>query len=70
MCFDNVLFLFDFCTDPVTGIPVATDPLGPGRVQHTPSTNLNLMLHEQLFPAANRTQGLIIPEVKLDRLSR
>lgn len=28
------------------------------------------MLHEQLFPAANRVTGYIIPEVTLDRLSR
>jgi len=28
------------------------------------------MLHEQLFPAANRITGYIIPEVALDRLSR
>ncbi|XP_001602304.2 tubulin polyglutamylase TTLL5 isoform X2 [Nasonia vitripennis] len=62
--------LYSQYLDPSTGIPVVTDPLGPGRVQHTSSTNHNLMLHEQLFPAASRTPGFIIPEVKLDRLSR
>ncbi|XP_012272209.1 tubulin polyglutamylase TTLL5 isoform X2 [Orussus abietinus] len=56
--------------DPVTGIPVASDPLGPGRVPQQINSNHNLMLHEQLFPAANRTTGFIIPEVTLDRLSR
>ncbi|XP_033328006.2 tubulin tyrosine ligase-like 5 isoform X3 [Megalopta genalis] len=55
--------------DPTTGIPVVSDPLGPGRAQHV-NTNHNLMLHEQLFPAASRTTGFIIPEVTLDRLSR
>lgn len=57
------------CVDPATGIPVVSDPLGPGRAQHI-NTNHNLMLHEQLFPAASRTTGFIIPEVTLDRLSR
>ncbi|XP_046595142.1 tubulin polyglutamylase TTLL5 isoform X1 [Neodiprion virginianus] len=56
--------------DSVTGIPVVTDPLGPGRLQQQVNTNYNLMLHEQLFPAACRTTGFIIPEVTLDRLSR
>ncbi|XP_051161057.1 tubulin polyglutamylase TTLL5 [Leptopilina boulardi] len=55
--------------DPITGIPVVTDPLGPGRVPQHINTNHNLMLHEQLFPAVNRI-GFIIQEVKLDRLSR
>ncbi|XP_058789899.1 tubulin polyglutamylase TTLL5 [Phymastichus coffea] len=62
--------LYSQFLDPVTGIPVVTDPLGPSRVQHSSSTNYNLMLHEQLFPAASRSAGYIIPEVKLDRLSR
>ncbi|XP_063992040.1 tubulin polyglutamylase TTLL5 isoform X2 [Diachasmimorpha longicaudata] len=56
--------------DPVTGIPVVTDPLGPGRVPQGVNTNYNLMLHEQLFPAASRTTGFSVPEVTLDRLSR
>ena len=47
-----------------------SDPLGPGRVPHQINTNHNLMLHEQLFPAASRTTDFIIPEVTLDRLSR
>lgn len=47
-----------------------SDPLGPGRVPQHVNTNHNLMLHEQLFPAASRTTGFIIPEVTLDRLSR
>ena len=70
------LFLIDIkrkyfrLTDPITGIPEVTDPLGPGRVPQHINTNHNLMLHEQLFPAASRTSGFIIPEVKLDRLSR
>ncbi|XP_012345845.1 tubulin polyglutamylase TTLL5 isoform X2 [Apis florea] len=56
--------------DPTTGIPIVSDPLGPGRVPHQINTNHNLMLHEQLFPAASRTTDFIIPEVTLDRLSR
>ncbi|XP_043526231.1 tubulin polyglutamylase TTLL5 isoform X5 [Frieseomelitta varia] len=56
--------------DPTTGIPMVSDPLGPGRVPHQINTNHNLMLHEQLFPAASRTTDFIIPEVTLDRLSR
>ncbi|XP_024938905.1 tubulin polyglutamylase TTLL5 isoform X2 [Cephus cinctus] len=56
--------------DPSTGIPVVTDPLGPGRVPQQVNTNHNLMLHEQLFPAASRATDFIIPEVTLDRLSR
>lgn len=62
---DHLLFI-----DPTTGIPVVSDPLGPGRVPQHINTNHNLMLHEQLFPAASRTTGFIIPEVTLDRLSR
>ncbi|XP_008555252.1 tubulin polyglutamylase TTLL5 [Microplitis demolitor] len=56
--------------DPTTGIPVVSDPLGPSRVPQQVNTNHNLMLHEQLFPAASRTSGFSVPEVTLDRLSR
>ncbi|XP_034941012.1 tubulin polyglutamylase TTLL5 [Chelonus insularis] len=56
--------------DPTTGIPVVFDPLGPSRVPQQVHTNHNLMLHEQLFPAASRTSGFSVPEVTLDRLSR
>lgn len=47
-----------------------SDPLGPRRLPQQVNTNHNLMLHEQLFPAASRVTGFIIPEVTLDRLSR
>lgn len=47
-----------------------SDPLGSRRLPQHINTNHNLMLHEQLFPAANRVTGYIIPEVTLDRLSR
>jgi len=47
-----------------------SDPLGPRRLPQHINTNHNLMLHEQLFPAASRITGYIIPEVTLDRLSR
>ncbi|XP_046819364.1 tubulin polyglutamylase TTLL5 [Vespa crabro] len=56
--------------DTSTGIPIVSDPLGPGRIPQSVTTNHNLMLHEQLFPAANRNTGFVIPEVTLDRLSR
>lgn len=49
---------------------MVTDPLGPGRGPQQVNTNHNLMLHEQLFPAASRTTGYPVPEVTLDRLSR
>ncbi|XP_023246950.1 tubulin polyglutamylase TTLL5 [Copidosoma floridanum] len=62
--------LYSQYLDPVTGIPIVSDPLGPARVQQATSTNHNLMLHEQLFPAASRAAGYIVPDVKLDRLSR
>lgn len=57
-------------SDPLTGEPMVMDPLGPIKIQPSMNTNHNLMLHEQLFPAASRTVGLIIPDIKLDRLSR
>lgn len=47
-----------------------SDPLAPRRLPQQVNTNHNLMLHEQLFPAASRVTGFIIPEVTLDRLSR
>ncbi|KAF7991613.1 hypothetical protein HCN44_008984 [Aphidius gifuensis] len=52
--------------DPISGIPIASDPLGPGRVLQTSHTNLNLILHEQLFPAANRMSD----QSTTDKLSR
>ena len=68
-CFSKCFYLI-YITDPITGIPVVTDPLGPSRVPQTINTNFNLMLHEQLFPAASRNASYIISDVKLDRLSR
>lgn len=47
-----------------------SDPLGPRRLPQRYNANHNLMLHEQLFPVANRNTGYIIPEITLDRLSR
>ncbi|XP_020281640.1 tubulin polyglutamylase TTLL5 isoform X3 [Pseudomyrmex gracilis] len=61
--------LYSQYLDPITGAPMISDPLGPRLPQYV-NTNHNLMLHEQLFPAANRVTGYIIPEVTLDRLSR
>lgn len=49
---------------------MVSDPLGPRRLAQYVNTNHNLMLHEQLFPAACHVTGYIIPEVTLDRLSR
>lgn len=57
-------------SDPLTGIPNVNESQGPVRVSHSTVTNHNLMLHEQLFPAASRSTDYIIPEVKLDRLTR
>ncbi|KAG7200187.1 hypothetical protein KM043_000621 [Ampulex compressa] len=51
-------------------IAVASAVFGGGRIPQPVNSDHNLMLHEQLFPAANRTSGFIIPEVTLDRLSR
>ncbi|KAK0092621.1 hypothetical protein PV326_001009 [Microctonus aethiopoides] len=62
--------LYSQYLDPATGIPIVTDPLGPGRLPQQLGANLNLMLHEQLFPAASRASGFSVPEVTLDRLSR
>ncbi|KAJ8673195.1 hypothetical protein QAD02_004457 [Eretmocerus hayati] len=62
--------LYSQYLDPVTGIPEVTDPLGPGRIQTSSSSNHNLMLHEHLFPSASRSADFIIPDIKLDRLSR
>lgn len=62
--------LYSQYLDPITGAPMISDPLGPRRLPQHINTNHNLMLHEQLFPAANRITGYIIPEVTLDRLSR
>ncbi|XP_043271937.1 tubulin polyglutamylase TTLL5 [Venturia canescens] len=62
--------LYSQYLDPTTGIPIVTDPLGPGRMPQQVSTNHNLMLHEQLFPAASRTTGFPPSEVAVDRLSR
>lgn len=62
--------LYSQYLDPVTGAPVVSDPLGPRRLLQSINANHNLMLHEQLFPAASRVTGYIIPEVTLDRLSR
>jgi uncharacterized protein YifN (PemK superfamily) len=59
-----------YAADPVTGAPIMSDPLGPRRLSQHINMNHNLMLHEQLFPAASRITGYIIPEVTLDRLSR
>jgi len=59
-----------YVLDPITGAPIISDPLDPRRLPQHINTNHNLMLHEQLFPAANRITGYIIPEVALDRLSR
>ncbi|XP_014489452.1 PREDICTED: tubulin polyglutamylase TTLL5 isoform X3 [Dinoponera quadriceps] len=58
------------CFDLITGSPMMSDPLGPRRLPQQVNTNHNLMLHEQLFPAASRVTGFLIPEVTLDRLSR
>ncbi|XP_025263727.1 tubulin polyglutamylase TTLL5 isoform X2 [Camponotus floridanus] len=52
------------------GTPVISDPFGPNRLSQRVNVNHNLMLHEQLFPVANRNIGYIIPEITLDRLSR
>ncbi|KAM0727849.1 Tubulin polyglutamylase TTLL5 [Formica fusca] len=52
------------------GVPMISDPLGPRRLPQRYNANHNLMLHEQLFPVANRNTGYIIPEITLDRLSR
>jgi len=49
---------------------VISDPFGPNRLSQRVNVNHNLMLHEQLFPVANRNIGYIIPEITLDRLSR
>ncbi|XP_011496617.1 PREDICTED: tubulin polyglutamylase TTLL5 [Ceratosolen solmsi marchali] len=62
--------LYSHYLDPATGIPVEKDLLGPNRTQHVSSINHNLMLHEQLFPATSWTSDFIMPEIKLDRLSR
>ncbi|XP_077279771.1 tubulin tyrosine ligase-like 5 isoform X3 [Temnothorax americanus] len=62
--------LYSQYLDPITGAPMISDPLGPRRLPQHINTNHNLMLHEQLFPAANRVTGYIIPELTLDRLSR
>ncbi|XP_070528441.1 uncharacterized protein Ttll5 isoform X3 [Cardiocondyla obscurior] len=62
--------LYSQYLDPVTGAPMISDPRGPRRLPLHINTNYNLMLHEQLFPAANRIAGYIIPEMTLDRLSR
>ncbi|KAL7301419.1 hypothetical protein TKK_0005861 [Trichogramma kaykai] len=62
--------LYSQYLDPVTGVPMATDPLGPGKIVQVTSVNHNFMLHEQLFPAASRSAGYILPDVKFDRLSR
>ncbi|XP_039312801.1 tubulin polyglutamylase TTLL5 isoform X3 [Solenopsis invicta] len=62
--------LYSQYLDPVTGAPMIPDPLGPRRLSQCNHTNYNLMLHEQLFPAANRVTGFNFPEVTLDRLSR
>lgn len=51
--------------DPITGIPISSDPLGPGHVLQTNHNNLNLLLHEQLFPAVNR-----MSDTTIDKLSR
>jgi len=59
-----------YVLDPITGAPIISDPLDSRRLPQHINTNHNLMLHEQLFPAANRITGYIIPEVALDRLSR
>jgi len=59
-----------YVLDPITGAPIISDPLDPRRLPQHINTNHNLMLHEQLFPAANRITGYIIQEVALDRLSR
>ncbi|XP_066594034.1 tubulin polyglutamylase TTLL5 isoform X2 [Prorops nasuta] len=56
--------------DPVTGIPLMSDPLGPCRGPPNYNSNHNLILHEQLFPAVTLNRGFLIPEVTLDRLSR
>ncbi|XP_036142626.1 tubulin polyglutamylase TTLL5 isoform X2 [Monomorium pharaonis] len=61
--------LYSQYLDPSTGAPMISDPLGPRRLPQHINTNYNLMLHEQLFPTANRVTGYIIPEVT-DRLSR
>ncbi|KAK0182095.1 hypothetical protein PV327_000264 [Microctonus hyperodae] len=61
--------LYSQYLDTATGIPIVTDPLGPGRLPQQLGANLNLMLHEQLFPAASRASGFSVPEVTLDRLS-
>ncbi|XP_071576774.1 tubulin polyglutamylase TTLL5 isoform X1 [Temnothorax nylanderi] len=62
--------LYSQYLDPITGAPMISDPLGPRRLPQHINTNHNLMLHEQLFPAANRVTGYIIPELTLDRFSR
>ncbi|XP_070159116.1 tubulin polyglutamylase TTLL5 [Polyergus mexicanus] len=62
--------LYSQYLDPITGVPMISDPLGPRRLPQRYNANHNLMLHEQLFPVANRNTGYIIPEITLDRLSR
>ncbi|XP_072763799.1 tubulin polyglutamylase TTLL5-like isoform X3 [Anoplolepis gracilipes] len=62
--------LYSQYLDPITGIPMISDPLGPRRLPQHINVNHNLMLHEQLFPIANRNTGYVIPEITLDRLSR
>ncbi|KYQ47236.1 Tubulin polyglutamylase TTLL5, partial [Trachymyrmex zeteki] len=62
--------LYSQYLDPITGAPMISDPLGPRRLPQHINTNHNLMLHEQLFPAATRITGYIVSEVILDRLSR
>ncbi|XP_011640702.1 tubulin polyglutamylase TTLL5 isoform X2 [Pogonomyrmex barbatus] len=62
--------LYSQYLDPITGAPMISDPLGPRRLPQHINTNHNLMLHEQLFPAANHITDYIIPEIMLDRLSR
>ncbi|XP_011138899.1 tubulin polyglutamylase TTLL5 isoform X3 [Harpegnathos saltator] len=52
------------------GTPMMSDLIGLRKLPQQVNTNHNLMLHEQLFPAASRVTGFIIPEVTLDRLSR
>ena len=66
LCYTNICV---FVKDPTSGIPMVADPLGPGRGPVQINTNNNLMLHEQLFPAASRTTEAF-PELNLDQLSR